>query len=288
VDFCCFHQKPGGGPAKEDESYHACMEVMGLLYGHEHTAVIRCTSVPGITDKKYFHRGWTAFESCVAGNKSCPDDKIYEFGDLFNPDSEPLMKGSFLRKYKQRQLPPVSYERFAELLRQLDEEVKTLRVPYNRLFTQAEDRGFAMSKFREAWEEQRQVRELDYKSMGWEDKDARLLASLLPSFSNLETLHLTGNRIGDDGAEAVLSALSDSRLGSLDLSDNRIGKAGALAMAAALPSAPRLSCLYAFANPLCAEESARWQLATAWKAAGKATEHLVLDHFALSHKGPKP
>jgi len=257
---------------------------MALLYGHTHTCVLRLTSVPPHVEKKYFHRGWTAFESCISGNKPYADDKVYEFGDDFKHDSELAMKEKFVRKYKQRLQPPVSYERFSELFWRMEEQVKVLRVPYNKLFTQAEDKAWAMNKFREAWEEQRKVRELDFKSMGWGDSEALQLAAALPSFPNLETLHLTGNKIGDAGAEAIVGALANSQLHSLDLSDNGIGRAGAAKLAASLAGAADLAFLYAFANPFCSEEDARWQVVNAWKAAGKAKESLVLDHFALKHK----
>lgn len=39
------------------------------------------------------------------------------------------------------------------------------RLP-RRLFTQAEDKGFLLNKYRLAWEEQRKIQELDFKSMG--------------------------------------------------------------------------------------------------------------------------
>lgn len=284
LDFTCLHQQQKGGLTREEALYQSALDSMGYVYGHEHTTVWRFTNVPAGMPRKYHHRGWTCFESCLAANKAFQDDKVFSFSDTFDPTNEATRQAGFWRKYRQTASPPCSPERFAELLWGCEQEVKNVWAPFNKVFAEPADKNIVVAKFREAWDEQRRVRELDFKSVGWGDTEAMQLAALLPSFCNLEALRLTGNRIGDVGAEAVLGALFTSPLRILDLGDNCIGARGANAMCAALPSASKLVFLFAFANPFTSEDTARWQLTTAWGAAGKEKQGLILDHFALNAK----
>ena len=64
-----------------------------------------------------------------------------------------------------------------------------------------------------------------------------------------ETLDLSGNVIGDDGAAALADSLFFGRLRRLDLSNNRVGDPGALALAAS-PHAATLGQLVLAKNPI--------------------------------------
>lgn len=285
LDFCCLHQQEKGGVSREVAEYQAAVNLMGFAYGHEHTTVLRLTGTPVSVPRKYHLRGWACLETCLAANKAFQDNKLFTFGDYVDPAEEsPTRSAAFWRKFKQSALPPCSQERFSDLLLGCERGVKLVLAPHNQVFTEASDKPLVLKLFREAWEEQRQVREFDFKNMGWHDVEAAQLASSLASFGQLEAVRLTGNRIGDVGAEALLAALSGTKIRILDLGDNDIGPKGAGAMSSALPSASALRVLVAFANPFCSDETSRWQLITAWGAAGKDKSLLALDHFALRCK----
>jgi len=247
----------------------------------EHTTVFRFVAVPVGTQRKYFHRGWTAFETCLAGNKAFQDDKVFTFTEFLDPKVEPPRLAHFWKQHKQQSLPPCSPERFSELLWACEQQVKVFRPP-EKVFTDSNDKAFVTTKFRLAWEEQRAIRELEFKNVGWEDAEVTQLASIITSFPKLEALRLTGNKITDAGIEVLMTSLVNSTLRILDLGDNAIGPAGLNSIAAALPSMPALEFLFAFANPCCKDETARWQVTTAWGAVGKDKQCLILDHFALS------
>ena len=56
-----------------------------------------------------------------------------------------------------------------------------------------------------------------------------------------KALFLGGNRLGDDGAQALLPAVARSAVTALDLSDNGLGPAAAAALAEALPRCKNLA-----------------------------------------------
>jgi len=284
VDFISIGQKSKQGTSSEELQYQEAMKVMALVYGHRDTSVLRFTMVPPRIERKYGHRGWTGFESCISNNKAFADGKVFDFGELFQPEHEVATKAAFLKKYKVKQVPPCSAERFQEMLYLCEEDVKKLRVPYDRLFTDPSDKPIVVKKFKDAWEEQRMFRELDFNGAGWENVEALQLASVLPHFAKLEVVRLSGNRIGDQGAEAIVAAIADCPVKLIDISDNCVSTAGADGMAAGLPLSRHLAWFYGFANPFCGSDEARWRLTTAWVAAGRSKENLVLDHFALKHR----
>jgi len=270
---------------KEQESqYQAGMEVVHAVYGHRHTTVMRCTGVPTRVPRKYRLRGWTGFEWCLSENKVAPDDKLYTFDDSFEPELESTLKASFFRKRKGPVSVPCPAERFEELLRQAEQEVKSLSAPHDKLFMESKDRPFILDKYREAWEHQRHSRELHFADAGWGDDEVEQLASLLPSLPNLEELHLVGNRVGDAGARALFQGLTDTLVKNIDLSNNEIGGASSKAMAEAIGVATELVSLCVIDNPICKDEAGLWELRAAWRAAGKDPDALLIDGASLLRK----
>ena len=74
--------------------------------------------------------------------------------------------------------------------------------------------------------------ELDYYGLG--DYGATALAESLGTEPNREGLSLRGNNVGAHGICAIAATLNIARLQSLDLSQNRMGREGAEALADAL------------------------------------------------------
>ena len=65
------------------------------------------------------------------------------------------------------------------------------------------------------------------------DEGAQALASVL-SQTSIHTLHLEGNSIRDAGAQAIAGVVSQTSINTLTVSYNRIGAAGAQALASVL------------------------------------------------------
>ena len=72
------------------------------------------------------------------------------------------------------------------------------------------------------------------------DEGAQALASVL-SQTSIHTLHLEGNSIRDAGAQAIAGVVSQTSINTLTVSYNRIGAAGAQALASVLTDLYRYS-----------------------------------------------
>ena len=83
------------------------------------------------------------------------------------------------------------------------------------------------------------------------DDGAKALATALKNNTSLTSLNLLGNRIGDDGAKALATALeTNTSLTSLELGFNRIGADGATALATALKNNTSLTSLNLLNNDI--------------------------------------
>jgi uncharacterized protein (TIGR02996 family) len=87
--------------------------------------------------------------------------------------------------------------------------------------------------------------------MLWSNRigDSGLRSFVAAAPPRLETLDLSGNLIGDDGAADLADSLFCGRLRRLDLSNNRLGEAGALALAGS-PHAANLGLVDLAKNPI--------------------------------------
>jgi hypothetical protein len=96
---------------------------------------------------------------------------------------------------------------------------------------------------RDEWRGGGGLRELSLSSCALGDAAARTLASLLPSWPQLEHLDLSGGRITSRGARALAGALREhATLRLLNVSNNWIGDGGVCALArAALPRGAQVS-----------------------------------------------
>ena len=92
----------------------------------------------------------------------------------------------------------------------------------------------------------RTLRVLDLYANGIEYDDMRIIADGLRACRSLTVLGLEHNRLADEGAEKVASALRENRecqLETLSLTDNNIGVAGSVALAAYLEESSSLRIL---------------------------------------------
>ena len=143
--------------------------------------------------------------------------------------------------------PPTAPEPFAAgLARDLQSGAKG--------FTHKGDLGLVTGTYDKAFEtEMAQADKLLYPSLKWSDADGVALVGALRAaharggLQQLETLHLGGNRMGDETAAALASLLEAGampKLKELRLGRNQIGEAGMAALASAVRGGALPSCDY--------------------------------------------
>ncbi|EOD06803.1 hypothetical protein EMIHUDRAFT_438657, partial [Emiliania huxleyi CCMP1516] len=251
-DFGSLHQHPDppNGVLRTEEQnalFKQGLGCLGTLYSHPQTWVLRLTSFPdghaaedqieGTNVAAYFDRGWCATENAWASLTKSSALSL----DLGK------MRGG--KEYYCRSLiddctqeggrrPPLLPSAFAAELEK-------------KSFTNGkDDKPLVKRLYEAAFKEQfGKATALFYDSLGWGDAEAAQLAEVLASGAapRLETLYLSGNKVGDEGCKALAAALGKEgaapRLEKLYLNENKIGDEGCKALAAALGkegSAPRL------------------------------------------------
>ena len=141
--------------------------------------------------------------------------------------------------------PPTAPEPFATgLARDLQSGAKG--------FTHKGDLGLVTGTYDKAFEtEMEQADKLSFHNLKWSDADGVALVGALRAaherggLQKLETLHLYGNRMGDETAAALASLLEAGAMPTLKelrLDNNQIGEAGMAALASAVRGGALPSC----------------------------------------------
>ncbi|CAK0835981.1 unnamed protein product [Prorocentrum cordatum] len=281
----CFEANAIGKFERERELFTDALGSLGSFYSHPATVVFMLTRFPDDYDNfakytrsgniaPYFDRGWCFCESSWA-MLTKPSWFLVDLGlatgdevRFFGPDALSLVQtGSAGRKAPAL---PDAFE--AEL--------------HSKVFTNGkDDRPRVAELYRSAFAQRFESAEwLYYMDLGWGDEEVRQMAAVLASVAlpRLQSLDLSGNNVGDEGAAALAAALRAPgalpSLQKLDLRSNNVGDEGAAALAAALraPGAlPRLQELDLSHNRVGDEGAAA--LAAALRAPGALPRLQVLD-----------
>ena len=110
----------------------------------------------------------------------------------------------------------------------------------------------------------RDMKELEYRQVGWGDDEAVQLAEVLPLCTSATVLDLAKNKISDRGAKALAAAFAEGAMPKLEklfLTYNQIGDEGAVALAEAVGKGalPELKYLSLINNKLSQTAKDAWE-----------------------------
>jgi len=208
-------QKPFDKDKGEKVIMSKGLQRLNLFYAHPRTVVFKVTTFPpgypgdygakfqyhlptGYDVKPYMERGWCFTESAMSGLVK-DYDFIVDLG-LFSGSKEHNHLESIICDCKSSRSPPMLPDEFRE---ELSRKTFTNKVgdfeKVAKLYADAFTTEFANAKT------------INYSGMGWGDAEIHALCRVLasPLFSAAEVI-LVGNPITDDGAQALMVALSSN------------------------------------------------------------------------------
>lgn len=209
LDWCSLYQAPRTG--EEQVAFTRSVSTMQLWYTHRKIKVWRISRVPGQEDMvKYEDRGWTTFERDVS-------EMIHAYDDLIDIARFDAAKNYYQNRMvlQTRREPPTTPSTFREVLKK-------------RRFTHLADVTLVGNLFQQAFlDVMISTQVLAFNDLEWDDSKAIQCAKAIPHCHSLQRLFLEGNRIGDEGAQALAEAIRHcSSLEHLRINNNRIASLG--------------------------------------------------------------
>jgi len=198
IDFASLHQKDAAGkrtPA-EHAAFAEALSTMQLWYVHTRTTVFLTRTLPaGYADLPgYAERGWTTCELSWATLAKASSPHCWELvrdvmgcGTQF-PRPPPLPPAAMARLVASRRFT----SKKGDLPMVIEINTRTI-----------------LSTFRD-------IRDLDYRGLGWGDAEVAQLCEVLPLCRSLRGLNLYGNPIGKRGENAVTALVRDGKLPLID------------------------------------------------------------------------
>jgi len=106
------------------------------------------------------------------------------------------------------------------------------------LFSNPDDEELVLNKYNEVWSQVSECEALAYRRVGWGKQEALQLASILPDFTRMKSIVLTGSAIGSEGLLAIFRRVPPT-VEAVTISESA-GEDAADAVAAELPRLTKL------------------------------------------------
>ena len=190
MDFGSLHQKRR--TTAQQESFDRGLSNVTLWYGHSESLVFAMTSNPvGVIP--YRERGWPTFEWSIAS-------LLHSSGMMFDLGKFSDLCDSWLSTANicvATRTPPTAPDEFAKILS-------------SKKFTNGRtDCDFVTEKYKAAFGDViSSVRTLVFEGIGWDVEQMVVLAGSLAFAHQLQSLNLSRNRIGAQGASALATGLA--------------------------------------------------------------------------------
>lgn len=210
IDWCSLHQSPRS--ADEEGSFTRALQDIHLWYVHQGIRVWMLTSVPAGAGlgTQYADRGWPTLERSLS-EMVTKSSFLLDLGLLNNSCTS---WQQIIAACKPERRPPLTPEAFAE---ELSTKVFSAGLADHELVLQRYAHAF--------FEVIIAAEELAFNELGWADEEAKTLALALSRCRRLRKITLYGNRIGEEGAMALLQVLSQVHsLEEFWLTNNPAGK----------------------------------------------------------------
>ena len=196
-DFASLYQKPRA--ANEDALFLPGLKASNVWYGHAASVCWMQSELPaGFAGVAYEASGWCFVEAAISAGVK-PAKQRLDLGKRTEEALEHCYDGDFPNFHIKltgvcaaRRPPALLPSRVRELLQTektftASSDVETVAELYRRFFD-----GIASSASR-----------LDFRQLQWRADEARQLAAVLPRFTALTALDVSGNKLGAEGGQAI-------------------------------------------------------------------------------------
>lgn len=311
LDFCSLWQNRStvdgedSRTEKEKAQFGEGLKCINTPYAHQEVTAIKLMETPEAEKRGYDDRGWTLFESKLIDGKASgviADNHMNAVStsitmlvnghlNVLALDKEidtKLSVDDFIKSGLRTGLrsPPTTPARFEE---ELEERQKRADGKGVNLFTSGKDQPFVIKKYQNSYAELTRSIFLEFNECGWIDKHVEDLLVSLPDFTNLGTISLARNSIGNGGATAFAKYLETNGgtaggLETVTLQGNQIGDEGAIALAKAVARHKSLADFSLARNHI--GDRGAIALAKALQT-NRSIEEMDLSHNKIGDKGAK-
>ena len=213
-DFASLFQQPREEP-KQVELFKEGLKASNVWYGHESTVCWMQTELPpgfrfdeGIA-QTYDESGWCFVEAAISAGLKVGTRRLdlakrtdramgFAYGGGWIPEA--MLEGVCAAA----RLPPL-----------LPDEVRH-RLEHEKKFTSKADVGVVDGLYRDFFDGATDsATQLSFSGLSWGEAEAQQLKVVLPRFTRLKTLDLSGNKLGAVGASAIAFLLKTTQISSL-------------------------------------------------------------------------